>query len=123
MCETFKNRALIRASVLAACVVSSALSLLQGCSTPRAPVVTGLSEHQIGVTVLPAAHDESRAMSMLVANSAIEGRLDGTLGAPERSIVDTDVTATSITDQQFSWNGRVFDSYVNVRRTFRRAAE
>lgn len=73
--------------------------------------------------VLPDPNDAPRAESIELALARLDGRLDATLGAPARPATFIDDTWTLVRDQQFTWNGRVHDSYMNTRRTYRRAAE
>lgn len=73
--------------------------------------------------VLPDPNGETRAAAIELALARLDGRLDATLGAPARPTTFIDDTFTLVRDQQFSWNGRVHDSYMNTRRTYRRAAE
>jgi len=107
------------AAVLGAITLSSVPALITGCSARSVPLTTGFGAQTATPLVMPAANDATRAASMLVATDALDGRLDATLGAPERTVVTADFTDISVLDQQFTWNGRVYDSYVNVRRTYR----
>lgn len=116
-------------------VVALVTALVAGaCEAPPARVADGFDGRPAGAAatgdaaasgtlVLADPRDEARARSIDVAMGHLAGRLDASLGAPARSFTYTDATATWVLDQQFSWNGRIYDSYVNTRRTYRRASE
>jgi len=104
-------------------VVASTIVVTIGCSPSSAPMSTGFGAASSAPLVMPAANDQQRAAEIDAAVASLDGRLDSTLGAPARNRVDTDVTIVGVVDRQFSWNGRVFDSYNNTRRTVRRIAE
>ncbi|MBX3355380.1 MAG: hypothetical protein KF724_06750 [Phycisphaeraceae bacterium] len=111
-----------RAKRPGACVVGAiAMTVVAGCSAPTSQPVGAFVGAGAGPLVLPAASDPAQAEEMELALARYDGRLDWTLGAPAPMLGDSDVTFTTILDQQFTWNGRVYDSYTNTRRTWRRS--
>ncbi len=107
-----------RACALAAPILAAACS-----SPPAGPSVTAFSGPSLERTpvVLAAPADEPRAAAIAECQESawLAARLDGTMGAPAPTIVLDDLTAIQVVDQQFTSNGRMYDSYANTRWTNR----
>lgn len=71
--------------------------------------------------VLASSTDAARAESIeeILESVPLASRLDSTMGAPGSTLVIEDVTAIGVIDRQFTWNGRMFDSYASTRWTSR----
>jgi len=118
-----KNRriaARIRRSAAPALLLASALG---GCaSSQRTPSVSSFSPRDASKPlVLAAPSSDARAAHMqeLLESPALAGRLDSTMGAPGGTLILDDVTSITVYDQQYTWNGRMYDSYANMRSTSR----
>lgn len=120
------SAAVIRTPIPWAPVAAAALfgASLGGCTTCRTFSSGSCADDGASVVVLAAPSDETKALAFdeTLADPALAGRLDASLGAAPRPLVLSDETGTVILDQQFTWNGRIHDSYVNSQRTYRRSA-
>lgn len=116
------------ANAAGAAATAAALLALAGCAADGGgaaqPCVTEAAPPRILPTLvlaapLPQGEDDATGAETL----ALAGRLDRDMGAKRPDAVVWDVTDTWILDQQFTWNGRPYDNYVNQqvmrRRTVR----
>lgn len=114
-----RRRKDLRAALVAGMAVVAS-GVVAACAPPPPAMHTAFTGATAGPLVLPSSDDQVRAEQMDQMLLAFSGRLDHTVGAPAPSLVDRDTTVISVIDQQFTWNGRVHDSYNSTRRTVRR---
>lgn len=110
-------------SLLAVTTAGAASLALGGCGAPTRSLAEASwkVDPRAAPLVLasPSGDDRTAAIASLLDAPELAGRLDGTMGAPGATLVVDDVTATQVLDQQFTSNGRMYDSYANMRWTSR----
>jgi len=111
----------LRALMILAATAQAPVLLLGGCSAAPAKSAPVVAARGTAALVLASATDPTTADAVgeLLESPMLAGRLDGMMGSPPPILVEADVTTIQVLDQQFTWNGRVYDSYTNTRWTTR----